>query len=172
MVATSHSPALGYMQIVPRRHAATLLPIIQTHTAQHTTIHSDEWAAYHWIQRIPTLNLEVINHSFHFVDPTTKVHTQHVESYWNRVNEKTEAYERVPCRRTPVLFGWIHVAREAWTQCWCCLPSDYAGYSHSVSCLNINRGPSVRTCHQLILELAGTLIFILTFVNFIALYDP
>ena len=30
----------------------------------------------------------VVNHSLHFVDPGTGVHTQTVESYWNRVKTK------------------------------------------------------------------------------------
>ena len=30
----------------------------------------------------------VVNHSLHFVDPTTGVNTQTVESYWNRVKTK------------------------------------------------------------------------------------
>ena len=71
-----------------RRDDATLLPIIPAHTAPHTTVHSDEWAAYCRIQRLPNLNHEVVNHSLHFIDPTTGVHTQHVESYWNRVKGK------------------------------------------------------------------------------------
>ena len=88
MVDTSHTPALGYMQIVSSRDATTLLPIIQSHTAPHTTIRSDQWAAYNHISRIPTITHEVINHSLHFVDPTTGVHTQNIESYWSRVKGK------------------------------------------------------------------------------------
>ena len=89
MVDTSQSPALGFMQIVPRRDAATLLPIIQAHTAPNTTIYSDEWAAYCQIQTtIPAVTHQTVNHSLHFVDPTTGVHTQHIESYWSRVKGK------------------------------------------------------------------------------------
>ena len=39
-------PALGYMQIVAARDATTLLPIINSHVASGTIVHSDEWAAY------------------------------------------------------------------------------------------------------------------------------
>ena len=38
MVDTSQSPALGYMEVVSLRDAATLLPIIQAHTAPGTII--------------------------------------------------------------------------------------------------------------------------------------
>ena len=86
MVDTSQTPALGYMEIVPHRNAATLLPIIQAHTAPGTVIHSDEWASYNRVGTLPNVAAHsTVNHSVTFVDPTTGTHTQNVESYWNRV---------------------------------------------------------------------------------------
>ncbi len=46
LVDVSVSPALGYMEIVPNRTAATLLPLIQSRVAPGTIVHSDQWAAY------------------------------------------------------------------------------------------------------------------------------
>ena len=77
------TPALGIMEMVPRRDAATLLPIIQRHVRPGTIIWSDEWAAYRRVQQLPSVSTH--NHS---LDPVTGVHTQHVESYWNRVKTK------------------------------------------------------------------------------------
>jgi len=87
MVDTSSSPALGYMEIVQQRDAATLLPIINAHAAPGTVVHTDKWAAYRRLGSLPNVSL---NHSLHFVDPVTGTHTQTVESYWNRckTNEK------------------------------------------------------------------------------------
>ena len=61
IVDTSYQPALGYMEIVQCRDAATLLPIIQAHTAPGSIVHSDDWAAYHtgvytsWGMWLPTM---------------------------------------------------------------------------------------------------------------------
>ena len=43
MVNVSHTPALGYMQIVPQWDARTLLSIIQQHLRPGTIVQSDEW---------------------------------------------------------------------------------------------------------------------------------
>ena len=79
MADTSSEPAVGYMEIVQRRDAATLLPIIAAHTAPGTIIHSGEWAAYCQVRNIPAVaSHNAVNHSLNFVDPQTGVHTQNI----------------------------------------------------------------------------------------------
>ena len=89
MVDTSHTPALGYVQIVNQRNAATLLPIIQAHIAPGTVVHSDEWAAYNHVATLPNVaSHSTVNHSITFINPVTGTHTQNIESYWNRIKTK------------------------------------------------------------------------------------
>ena len=96
LVDASHEPALGYMEIVSRRDASTLLPIIQAHVLPGTIIYSDEWAAYNQVQNLPNVTSHSsVNHSLHFVDAATGVHTQHIESYWSRVKHKFKRMKEV-----------------------------------------------------------------------------
>jgi len=87
IVDISTRPATGYMQLVDRRNAATLFPIIQQHVHPGTVVQSDEWAAYSQISSAGYSHSSV-NHSLHFVDPITGTHTQHIESYWSRAKAK------------------------------------------------------------------------------------
>ena len=75
--------SIGYMEIVERRDSATLLPIIQKVVRPGSIVHSDEWRAYRSLQGIDYAH-ETVNHSVNFVDAITGVHTQTVESYWNK----------------------------------------------------------------------------------------
>ena len=69
------------------RTAATLLPILQQHLRSGTRVHSDQWRVYDRVQQLPSVTVHnTVNHSLNFVEPGTGVHTQNVESYWNRVN--------------------------------------------------------------------------------------
>ena len=81
---------------------ATLLPLIRAHAAPGTIIHSDEWASYSQIAtRFPHLQHHTVNHSVEFVNPTTGVHTQHIESYWNRVKKRFKSMKGVNSLQLP-----------------------------------------------------------------------
>ena len=69
--------------------------IIQQHVAPGTVVWSDEWAAYNHMAFLPNVsNHDVVNHSVEFVSPSG-VHTQNVESYWNRIKIKLKKDARV-----------------------------------------------------------------------------
>ena len=96
MCDPSTQPALGYMRIVSDRSAQTLCPIIQQHVKPETIIHSDEWGGYIPVGSLPNVAAhETVNHSQHFVDPATGVHTQAIESYWNRAKIKLKKMKGV-----------------------------------------------------------------------------
>ena len=87
------------MELVSRRDANTLLPIIQAHVAP---VYSDEWAAYNQVQNLPNVSShQRVNHSLHFVDLVTGVHTQTIESYWNRVKHKFKRMKGVHLHQLP-----------------------------------------------------------------------
>ena len=98
IVSCANSPARGYFQVVDRRNAATLLPIIQRCVLPGTEVHSDDWAAYRRLQLLPNVNRHrVVVHAHNFVDPRTGVHAQEVESAWSQL--KLEQKRRKGLRR-------------------------------------------------------------------------
>lgn len=82
IVDTSTSPSKGYVEIVPNRSSAVLLPIISRVCRPGSIIYSDEWRAYNSISDFAHFT---VNHSLNFVNPETGVHTQNIESYWNKI---------------------------------------------------------------------------------------
>ena len=90
MVNTSYTPGLGVMEVVATRDAATLLHYPQ-HVRPGTIIWSDQC-----LQLLASVaQHETVNHSIEFVNLTTEVHTQNVESYWNRVKTKIKRMKGV-----------------------------------------------------------------------------
>ena len=61
----------------------------------NTVVYSDEWRAYRQIQPKLGLQHETINHSVKFVDPSTGVHTQTIESYWAKTKYKFKVMKGV-----------------------------------------------------------------------------
>ena len=82
-VDTSYVPTRGYMEIVAQRGKATFLYTIQRICLPGTIIYSDKWAAYRDITGLG-FQYYTVNHSLNFVNPDNGVHTQHIESYWNK----------------------------------------------------------------------------------------
>ena len=88
LVDTSHMPALGYMQIVPQRDAATLLPIVQAHTLRTLYYipmsgqHTGEWPACRMLPSMTQLTTQWN------LSTAPLGHTQNVESYWNKTKIK------------------------------------------------------------------------------------
>lgn len=70
-----------FMETVPDRSAATLLPIIIRRVLLGTTIVTDEWRAYRALAANGFPHLTV-NHKYSFVDPVSGAHTQTIERAW------------------------------------------------------------------------------------------
>jgi len=73
---------LVYMEVVPKRTAAQLLPIITKRCEPGTTIMSDQWAAYNQLEKAGFKH-HTVNHSKYFLHPENpEIHTQHIEVSW------------------------------------------------------------------------------------------
>ena len=71
-----------FLMINGQRNAANLLAAIRANILPGTTIWTDEWAGYRSLNRNGYAH-QTVNHSHHFVDPVTGVHTNDIEGRWN-----------------------------------------------------------------------------------------
>lgn len=88
------------MEMVAQRNAATLVPLIQRHILPGTHIWSDEWAAYAGLNNAGYVH-QTVNHSRHFVDPQTGVHTNNIESRWAACKASFRRHFGVPRHMLP-----------------------------------------------------------------------
>lgn len=76
----------GFLLMVPDSEASTLLPIIEEYVRPGSIIHTDGSASYSGIAK-----MKVQPPYVHRVDRATGGHTNHVEKYWGRANQKFKA---------------------------------------------------------------------------------
>lgn len=72
---------------VQDRTQETLLDVISRHVAPGSIIHTDLWRGYSGLDTIGMTH-RTVNHSRHFVDPETGVHTNTIEGIWNGMKLK------------------------------------------------------------------------------------
>jgi len=100
----------GFIQLVRRRDARTLLPIIRRVVAPGTTVWSDEWRAYAQLGTLGYVH-QTVNHSRNFTDPVTGVCTNHVEAYWCAIKRR---FKRMVGTRSQLVPSYLdeHMWRE------------------------------------------------------------
>ena len=74
-----------FVVVVQDRTAATLQDIILRHVAPGSIVHTDLWRGYTGISDLNNITHRTVNHSQHFVDPDTNVHTNTIEGLWNGI---------------------------------------------------------------------------------------
>ena len=74
---------VGWIQLVYRKDAETLIPLIQSWCSPGSIIVPDGWAAYNGLTTCGFQH-EVVVHENHYVDPITGIHTNNVEAFWQR----------------------------------------------------------------------------------------
>ncbi|ULT92240.1 hypothetical protein L3Y34_009768 [Caenorhabditis briggsae] len=76
-----------FVEITGRRDQASLEAIITRYVTRGTTIRTDCWGGYNGLAALGYVH-ETVNHSLNFVNPTTGVHTQRVESLWSQLKKE------------------------------------------------------------------------------------
>ena len=70
--------------VVESRDKDTLWEVISTHVAEGSVIYTDCWAAYNILDEMEVEH-GTVNHSLHYKDPETGVHTNTIEGLWNGI---------------------------------------------------------------------------------------
>ena len=129
---TSYKPAIGYMEIVEQRNAATLLPIIQSVARPGSIIHSDQWRAYRGIQGMGFAHKTVI-HSVNFVEPDGTHSNSGILLEPKKDPIKKHAWMQT--NFPALLFARIYVERPIWLES---IWKHYFAYEQFLFSINLN----------------------------------
>ena len=93
---TRYQPAKFYLEQVDNESLQLhCCPLFSVFVSPGTIIHSDKWGAYNELTRSTGLGHGTVNHTLHFVDSVTGVHTQNIESCWAQRKAKIAAMKGI-----------------------------------------------------------------------------
>jgi hypothetical protein len=84
-----------FLAVVENRSKNTLRNLIEKHVAPGSIIRTDLWKGYGFLNESDAFEHETVNHSLHFRDPDTGVHTNTIEGTWRGLKMRIEARSRV-----------------------------------------------------------------------------
>jgi transposase-like protein len=90
-----------------KRNSESIEKIINKHVKKGITIYTDLWKEYKNINKLGYKN-GTVNHSKHFKDPITKIHTNNIENLWNAVKQG------IPIRNRNKKFIYLHSKEYQW----------------------------------------------------------
>ena len=126
-----------FLEAVPNRKKETLEEVLLRKVELGTIIYSDGWKGYSNLKNIGYQHM-VVNHSKHFLDPLTGVHTNTVEGTWCALKSKTPIRNRTEALVEQHLETFIW-KRENKSHMWEAFSAEY---------LNILLGDIPNTIHN------------------------
>ena len=80
---------------VPDRSAETLISVIREYVRPNSIIFTDMWRGYASLADELSVTHQTVNHSLHFMDPITGVHTNTIEGTWCGLKRRVPIRNRV-----------------------------------------------------------------------------
>ena len=96
-----------FLAAVPDRSMATLEGIISKHVYPGSIVYTDLWKAYSQLENHFNYEHRSVNHTLHFVDPITGVHTNTIEGTWAGIKLGIPRRNRVDAEMDEHLFEFI-----------------------------------------------------------------
>lgn len=101
-----------FVRVVENRNAETIADVLLDHVLPGSIVHTDCWRGYLNISEDVGVVHRTVNHSMHFVDPETGVHTNSIEGKWAGLKRRITLRGRVKDSLPDYLFEQIWRTRN------------------------------------------------------------